>query len=147
MKTKILLVCLAIGIVLTFTNCGKKGCIDSNATNYCSACKKDDGSCTYQAKGVFWYNKKTADSLVANSAASLTFYVDGQVIGSSATTVYYASSPSCGQSGSASVIKNLGTSKSKSFSYSVKDDLGVTHWSGTINLSSSNSCLATELVW
>ena len=139
--------CLATGIVLTLTSCAKKGCTDSSATNFCEKCKKDDGSCTYQAKGVFWYNKSTSDSLVANSATSLTFYVDGAVIGSSATTVYWSGSPSCGQSGSASVTKNLGTSKSKSYSYSVKDDLGVTHWSGTINLSSSNSCLATELVW
>lgn len=34
-------------IALGATSCKKKGCIDSNADNYNSEAKKDDGTCTY----------------------------------------------------------------------------------------------------
>ena len=42
---------LLIGFVIiggvTISSCKKKGCIDSNADNYSTEAKKDDGSCTY----------------------------------------------------------------------------------------------------
>jgi hypothetical protein len=44
-------------VLVTLSSCGKKGCTDSNATNYCDECKKDDGSCTYKASVQFWYNQ------------------------------------------------------------------------------------------
>ena len=49
MKTKVILSTLLIATlsVTTFTSCKKKGCVDSNANNYDSEAKKDDGSCTY----------------------------------------------------------------------------------------------------
>lgn len=144
---KSLFVCFAVGIMLTFTNCGKKGCTDSDAKNFCDECKKDDGSCSFQAKGVFWYNQTTSQNLIADGATSLTFYVDGQIIGSSGTNVYFTSSPSCGQNGSASVTKDLGKNKSQSFSYSIKDQRGKEYWKGTLNMSSANACLAISLTW
>jgi len=44
---KSLLPLLIVFSVVTFSNCKRKGCIDSSATNYDSEAKKDDGSCEY----------------------------------------------------------------------------------------------------
>jgi hypothetical protein len=44
---KIILIVITIFTVTSFTSCKKEGCTDSNATNYNSKAKKDDGSCTY----------------------------------------------------------------------------------------------------
>ena len=139
---------LLFGLVLlsatTFIGCKKKGCVDANATNYCAKCK-DDGTCQYEAKANFWYGKATADSLLADGATALTFYLDGVVIGSSAASVYYTSAPTCGQP--VSVTKSLGSLKSKTFSYSIKDQTGYEYWSGNVTLDASNSCSQTQLTW
>lgn len=138
---------LAIVSMMLFSSCRHKGCTDVIATNYCDKCKKNDGSCTYQAKAIFWYNQATADSLNTYGITSLVYYVDGSVIGSSAANVYWSGAPTCGQSGSVGVTKSLGNSPSKSFSYSVKDNSGNEIWAGTLNLNAKNSCLETQLAW
>jgi hypothetical protein len=75
----------------------------------------------------------------------LTFYLDGQVIGSSAANVYWNSKPDCGASGSISTTKKLGFSKEKSYKYEVKDQNGVIIWSNNITLT-GNKCTTTELI-
>lgn len=39
-------------LVVSFTSCQKKGCIDSDAINYDLEAKVDDGSCVFQAENV-----------------------------------------------------------------------------------------------
>lgn len=39
-------------LVVSFTSCQKKGCIDSDAINYDLEAKVDDGSCVFQAESV-----------------------------------------------------------------------------------------------
>ena len=46
MKIKTIAMML-LGTTLLVSSCKKKGCTDSNAENYDSKAKKDDGSCTY----------------------------------------------------------------------------------------------------
>lgn len=139
-----------IGLLLlatiTFSSCSKKGCVDVSAENYCDECKKDDGTCTYKGEVVFWYNKATSDSLTADAATALTYYVDGQIVGSSATSVYWISAPTCGQGGSITVSKDLGTVKNKTYTYSIKDQTGFEYWNGTINFTGGN-CLTQQLAW
>lgn len=145
MKNLIITVCTALLLTLSFSSCKEKGCTDKDAKNYCEDCK-DDGNCTYEGKAVFWFNQATADSLINDGATSLTYYINGEVAGSAATNVYWTGAPDCGQSGSVTIVKDLGTSKSKSFTYSVKDQTGFEYFDGTIAFN-ANTCLATQLVW
>lgn len=145
MKKTIMLFALIIGTMLALSSCGKKGCTDAVATNYCEKCKKDDGSCTYKGAVQFWYKKATSDSLIADGSTSLTFYVDGAVIGSYAATVYFTGDPACGQASVVRSEKDLGTSKSKTSTYSVKDQTGFEVWSGSVTYDGTKSCTSYEL--
>ena len=49
-KTMVM-VALGLSLVSGMASCKKEGCTDSNATNYSSDAKKDDGSCAYTATG------------------------------------------------------------------------------------------------
>lgn len=129
---------------LTLTNCGKKGCTDGDAKNFCDKCKRDDGTCTFEGSIVFWYNQSTSSFLIGDGATSLTYYVNGAVVGSSATSVYYGSAPNCGQNASITVTKDLGKDKSKSYTYSVKDQTGFEYYTGTVTFK-ANTCTSYEL--
>ena len=93
---------------------------------------------------MFWYDSTTAVFLVDDNATSLTFKVDGQIIGSTSTSVYWSSATDCGDNSSITVEKDLGNSKSKFFSYSIIDNTGWEYWSGTVEFK-ANSCQQYEL--
>lgn len=141
---------LILGIILigitSFTSCKKEGCTDPDSTTYNADAKKDDGTCQYEGRTVFWYGKSTSDSLYYNGSNALTFYVDNNVVGSTNTTIYWTGAPNCGANSSITVTKDLGGVKTQSFSYKVKDDLGFEIWAGYINFN-ANTCIATELTW
>ena len=134
-------------ITILTSSCSKeKGCKDPDSINYNADAEEDDGSCEYEGRVVFWFNQATADSLLADDATSLTYYVDGTIVGSSATSVYWTGAPDCGQDGSVTVTKNLGSVKNKTYTYSVKDQTGFEYWTNTVNFT-ANTCLATQLTW
>jgi hypothetical protein len=134
MKKTALFLCLAIS-ALTLTNCAKKGCMDSDATDYDSNAKKDDGSCTYGATVTFWYNQATSTSMTRPSGylgypiSTMTYYVNGKVIGSSAATVYNTSEPSC-SGGAAHSSFSLGSAKTVTYPYYVVVDAPTGSYNG-----------------
>ena len=142
---QLMLVLMILGTT-TMTSCKKEGCTDPDSTTYNPDAKKDDGTCQYEGETVFWYGQTASDGLIADGATNLTFYVDGQVVGSTATSVYWTAAPNCGDNASITVTKDLGGVKTQSYSYSVKDQTGFEYWSGTLNFN-ANTCFATELTW
>jgi len=136
-----------LSVLFLTTSCSKEqGCTDSDAINFNSLAEEDDNSCQYEGRVVFWYNQECANGLVSDLATSLTYYVDGQTVGSSSTSVYWTGEPDCGQDASITVTKDLGNVKTQSFSYSVVDQTGFEYWSGTINFN-ANTCTSLELEW
>ena len=137
MKTKTLFLCLVIS-ALTLTNCGKKGCTDSNGENYCSDCKKDDGSCTYKGQVVLWTKS-------LSTGESFDVYLNGSLQGN--IGVNFTSAPSCGTTGALTISKELGKNKTQNFSFKVySDSAGIHTDSATGNiLFKANACTAYEL--
>ena len=132
--------------VTTMTSCKKEGCADPDSTTYNSEAKKDDGTCQYEGEAIFWYGETASNGLTADGATNLTFYVDGEIVGSTATSVFWTGSPDCGSNASITVTKDLSGVKTQSYSYSVIDQTGFEYYSGTLNFN-ANTCFATELTW
>ena len=107
---------------------------------------ESNGSCTFQGMVVFWYDEATSDSLYYFGSDFLIYTVVGEVVGTQDINTYWTGAPDCGQSGSITVTKDLGSDKTKSFTYSVVDDLGDEIWGGNLEFT-GNTCWGHELVW
>jgi hypothetical protein len=136
---------LLITCVLFTPGCRRSGCTDPDSINYDDKAKTNDNSCEYEGDVLFWYGQSAADKNIADGITSLTFYLDGQVIGSSAGNVYWTNSPNCGESGSITASKKLGFSKEKNYKYEVKDQDGDIVWSGNVTLT-GNKCQPIQLL-
>jgi hypothetical protein len=150
-------------ITISISSCKKakvKGCMDSDSINYNASAEEDDGSCSYKAAVNFWYNQATSTSMTSSSGgygypiSTMTYYVNGKVIGSSAATVYNTSEPACG-GGAAHASFTLGSAKTATYSYyiivdsptgsSQGQDTTYTLYSGSVPLNAHNSCLSIQL--
>ena len=150
-KVILLFICLsfALGSGVT-SSCKKenkiKGCTDKDSKNYDPSAQVNDGSCLYEGAVVFWYDATASAGLIADSAISLTFYFNGEIVGSTATSVYWAAAPDCGQNGSITVMEDLGSVKTLSYTLSVKDQTGHEYWNTAVNVD-ANTCTQFQLLW
>lgn len=150
-KVITLFICLSLIGGLAVTNSCKKndkikGCMDKDSKNYDATAQKDDGSCLYEGHVVVWYDQTASTGLIGDSATALTFYINGQVIGSSATSVYWTTAPDCGQNGSITATEDLGKVKTHAYTLSVKDQTGFEYWNAILNID-ANTCLQFQLLW
>jgi hypothetical protein len=100
-------------------------------------------SCSKEEEGssVIWYGENTATNLVNDGANSLTYTVNGNIIGSTASTTFYITPPSCGGNGSITYTNEPGN-----YSYNIMDQTGYVYWTGTLNIE-DNTCLELELTF
>lgn len=145
-KLKFCFISLISASALLLSSCAKSGCTDGNADNFCSECKKDDGSCNYSGSVVLWYDEDTADEMDTDGITSLIVEVDGEIVGTYSPSVYFTSAPNCGSTGTITVKKNLGKSKSKTSTYSITDQDGDVVFSGTLEFK-ANTCTEHELTY
>ena len=137
---------LLVFLMTTTTSCKKvEGCTDTSASNYDSLAEEDDGSCTFQGEVVFWYTQSVSETLVDYGISSMGYYVGGVLEVYSASSVYYLSEPSCGDSGTITVARDLGTSKTKQYVFKVEDrtDKEIL-WQGIVTFE-ANTCVTHQL--
>jgi hypothetical protein len=100
-------------IITTLPACDKKGCTDLTASNFCSKCNSDDGSCKYQGNVVVWWTQATAQHWQSSyNTSSVTVYVDNVSAGTFATSTFWAVAPGCQDSGVIAYSKNIGAVQS-----------------------------------
>lgn len=136
------LIFITSGVFLS--SCAVEGCTDAEAENFNEDAKKDDGTCQFQGSIVFWYDKATSEALVSVNSIALAYYVDNQLIGSSAGGVYFSSAPDCGQSSTVTYVKDLGSQKTQVANYKVVDNDNYIIWEGVVNINAS-TCLELQL--
>jgi hypothetical protein len=146
MKRSSLLISTAVLILAAIftTGCKEKGCTDPEAFNYDEMAQKDNGTCMFGGGMVFYYDEATSAQLVQDGAISLTYYLDDEIIGSSAADTYWTGVPYCGDNGAISVDKYWEADRTKTYSYSVVDQTGWEFWSGPITFH-ANTCVSTQL--
>jgi hypothetical protein len=143
---KIIYASLASVLMLTTLNaCKKEGCTDSFATNYDEKADSDNGTCTYTGTVQFWYGKSASDWLDTVEVTSLAYYVDNQLIGSSAANVYFTGDPSCTQANVVRKTMDLGLAKTKTVPYKVVDQNSDVIWSGNVTFDGTKSCINIQL--
>ncbi|MEY4287665.1 MAG: hypothetical protein RL511_1754 [Bacteroidota bacterium] len=111
-------------LVFSMYSCAKPGCTDPNAVNYNASAKKDDYSCVYKEKLIFWQDQATSEIVQNAGITGLYIYVDGQLIGSTLATNYWTGVPSCEQSGNVNTEIDMGSLDSKLIEYEIKDNNG-----------------------
>jgi hypothetical protein len=58
-----------------------EGCVDPLAKTTCQGCNQANEVCEYTGTGVFWYPFYAGHSLEAPGTHSLSYYIDGQLTG------------------------------------------------------------------
>ena len=140
---KKILMC-GVALVMTLGSCKREGCTDSAAENYEVKAKKNNNSCRYEGSAVIWYGKDYSASMSLSGTTSLRYFVNEELVGSTDPAVYFSGPPDCGQNGSITVTRDLGSAKNKTYTYRVENQLGATLESGIINFA-GGECVKVEL--
>jgi hypothetical protein len=128
-------------IVCSFTlnACVNKGCTDPESIDYNADADKDDESCNYEGKVVFWYDSSTSGLMTNYGITSLTYYIGGIDMGTFDHSIYWDSAPDCDEENTISVALKIPKDEIKTYVYSAIDQNGVEQFTGSVSVS-LNSC-------
>lgn len=131
MKTKIMIMALLASTAF-INGCAKKeGCTDKNSLNYDADAEKDNGTCTYKGKAVFWND-------VASSLGDVTVTMADGTTGT--ITSDYTAAPACDDAACFTYTAKPGT-----YSFDAEEDApGTSTWTGSVTIT-SNGCVSFRL--
>jgi hypothetical protein len=142
----------SIVLSMTIISCKKdiKGCTDPTSDNYNVEANNDNGSCDYHGNLTNWYDTATRDSLLANSIASVSIYVDNELVQNIYPNfIVWSSVPECSTTTIGNWITMQGT-KSRAISVTAKALDGaneeVRNWSQTMTIN-AGECILYQIIW
>ena len=125
MKTKMIGMAMLCLMVIFLSSCQKKkGCTDPDSINYDEEAEVDNESCQYEADLTLWISESTATDLVDADITTLTYHLDGELIGSASTSTYFDNEPNCNTNGAVNAVIDLGYEKQKTYTLTVSDEEG-----------------------
>ena len=133
-------------LLITISGCAKNGCNDKTADNYNPNSKENDGSCSYSAELIFWWQKPLRDSCALYGITNTPLLIKGDTVGTLAIGTKYwvvAQKPSCGENGTITHIEKL--SPANEDNISIKYFLGNTSIGKLLVL--TPGCNQYEIVW
>ncbi len=104
-------------------------------------------SCNKETSGkvTFWYGESVAQDAIFYGINSFTYYLNGEIIGSSSATVYSVSQPACGEGGAVSKDVDLDKEDSKTLPYKIVDEDGDVWAEGTVKIE-DGGCINVQMV-
>lgn len=108
---------------------------------FLGSCEDDENK---SGSVIFWFDGETSHILLDDEAISLTYYVDNEIIGSSATSVYLNESPDCDRESLIKVTKSWEGDDDRTYTYKVIGNNDWEYWSGTVEFE-NDICMVIEL--
>ncbi len=97
-----------------------------------TSCKKEK----FIGRQSFWYGEDVAQALVDDDVEKLTLYVDGAVVGTIGSDIYYTAKPEC-KEGLFVYEDKMYRKEVATHNYKIVDEYGDTQWEGSFTTKES----------
>jgi len=144
MKKILYKIALVVLGTASITSCVKQGCTDAKAVNFSEEARDDDGSCFYRGDIVFWTLPGTSMMLNDMGHDTLRFELEGNMVDSIQTLLFFSPTGECGTPGAITVTQDSLPNTQRWFKYRVLGEDFVTLYEDFILLD-ANECLNVRL--